>query len=347
MFDSWGNAVAADDLLVVLAAVMTIALAIVFVSSIAGGLRRARPATSRGAPGPRKAGRLTEPAARDTEPAAEADGLESYRWAVAVREDALGPDHLDVATACHILGAMYAERARFTEAEPLLMRALAIRTRAFGPAHGEVALTIEDLADLYRAQGRDAEAESLLEGLRAIQPTGRLVPAVAYSTEANSPVARGDVATADEDSAPASTGPRQPSDAEPKRLPQLPTSKPGSEAPRGPDADSGAEELSRVLGQLAGLDGASAEPDSAQDLYRRALAMMEATGATDRPELRTVLRELGRLYYRQGAFAEAEPLLERALALAQRVLGAGDSEVTEIREDLAWLRFSERSLPGP
>ena len=41
--------------------------------------------------------------------------------------------------------------------------------------------------------------------------------------------------------------------------------------------------------------------------------------SNDRTELRTALSELGRLYYRQGAYAEAEPLLERALALAQRV----------------------------
>jgi tetratricopeptide (TPR) repeat protein len=106
------------------------------------------------------------------------------------------------------------------------------------------------------------------------------------------------------------------------------------------------EELTRVLREIAGLQGTDAEPASAQELYRRALAMMEATEATDRPELRTALRELGRLYYREGAYAEAEPLLERALALAQHVLGPNAPEVGEIREELAWLRFSRRSLSG-
>ena len=343
MFESLGNTVA-DNLLVVLASIATIAIAIVFVRAIAGGGRRAR-VPSRRASAQSGARRVTELAAGDGNPTAEADGLESYRWAVAVREDALGPDHPDVATACHILGAMYRERARFAEAEPLLQRALAIRTRVFGPAHSEVALTIEDLADLYRAQGRKVEAESLLEGLRAIRPMARSAPGVALGTEA-SPVARtGDVATTGNSGAAAFQRSRERSDVESEK-PEIKSPKSGSKAPSGPEPDPGSEELSRVLGQLSGLHGADQEPDSAQDLYRRALAMMEATGATDHPELRTVLRELGRLYYRNGAYAEAEPLLERALALGHRALGADASELAEIRDELAWLRFSRRSLPG-
>jgi tetratricopeptide (TPR) repeat protein len=275
-------------------------------------------------------------AARESVAPAEADGLEPYRWALAVREDAVGPDHPDVATACHILGAMYMERERYTEAEPLLQRALEIRMRNFGPSHSDVASTIDDLATLYRAQGRRIEADSLRESPPAAEspappppPKNEPKPVAPPSREVvpeqvDRPVV----------SAPQLHGPT-PGPATRAVIP------PPSSAAREEERHDG-EELTRVLREIAGLQGTEAEPASAQELYRRALAMMEATGATDRPELRTALRELGRLYYRQGAYAEAEPLLERALALARRAADAAD--VAQITDDLAWLRFSRRSL---
>ncbi len=334
--ESWDPAVV-GNLIVIVVAVIAVAFAIVLATTVLGGRRTGRTASARVAGLLREALRAAPPPARDVRVTAATDGLESYRWALVVREEAFGPNHPDVATACHILGVMYAEQEKFAEAEPLLQRALHIRTGALGPTHSEVALTIEDLAGLYLAQGRHVEAEALLEGLRAIQPTAQPA-APATRAESNSPVARsGSVATAD-GGRDAPTGPDEWSDGEPERPKVPPTS--------GPAVPGTAAEVTPVGGALVGLRAAEAEPPSTEELYRRELAMMEATGATDRPELRTVLHELGRLYYRQGAYAEAEPLLERALVLAQRALGADAPEVAAIRDDLAWLRFSRRSLPG-
>jgi tetratricopeptide (TPR) repeat protein len=294
------------------------------------------------------------PQTREPVAPVESDGLEPYRWALSVREESLGPDHPDVATACHILGAMYMERERFAEAEPLLQRALQIRTRSFGPSHSDVAQTVDDLATLYKAQGRRIEAESLREGVLAAQspatqpapeevlkrpqapppqvaPPAQVAPPTQVAPSAQlapKPVDRPVVSAPQ----PARMGP------EPAR-PRVTPPKPSPAKSERPDG----EELTRVLREIAGLRSVDAAPASAQELYRRALAMMEATGATDRPELRTALRELGRLYYHQGAYAEAEPLLERALALARRANDA--AEVAQISDDLAWLRFSRRSLP--
>jgi Tetratricopeptide repeat len=44
-----------------------------------------------------------------------------------IREKALGPDHYLIATALHILAALYDHQGRYAEAEPLNQRALAIR----------------------------------------------------------------------------------------------------------------------------------------------------------------------------------------------------------------------------
>jgi tetratricopeptide (TPR) repeat protein len=336
--------------LLVLAAVVAIVVALVLVRSTLGARRDAEARLD-------IAGRLGQVVApletREPVGSAESDGLEPYRWALSVREESLGPDHPDVATACHILGAMYMERERFAEAEPLLHRALQIRTRSFGPSHSDVAQTVDDLATLYRAQGRRIEADSLLETVLAAQSPA---PPSTESEVAKRPIAPAPQAPPPEVAPPAQVAPSAQvapkaiegpavSAPQPQRVGREPT-KPSVTAPRPVPAKSDhpdGEELTRVLREIAGLRGVDAAPASAQELYRRALAMMEATGATDRPELRTALRELGRLYYRQGAFAEAEPLLERALALARRANDA--AEVAEISDDLAWLRFSLRSLP--
>jgi tetratricopeptide (TPR) repeat protein len=326
------DVVLSSDLLLALAALVTLVVALVLVSTTLG-------ADARGLGKLEIAARLRDsgmphPAPEPVVPI-EDDGLEPYRWALAVREDAVGPDHPDVATACHILGAMYMERERFAEAEPLLQRALEIRTRSFGPSHSDVISTRDDLAALYRAQGQRTEPTSPREAAVVAQVPA---PEPTESQEAKPPVAAThEVAPRTVDRPIVAAPQRQ---VTPGPAPRVDSPAP-SAAARKPERQDG-EELTRVLREIAGLQGTDPEPASAQELYRRALAMMEATGATDRPELRTALRELGRLYYRQGAFAEAEPLLERALALARR---AGDAaDVAQISDDLAWLRFSRRSL---
>jgi len=57
---------------------------------------------------------------------------------------------------------------RYSEAEPLLQRALAIREKALGPEHPDVAASLNNLAALYDAQGQYAEAEPLYQRALAI-----------------------------------------------------------------------------------------------------------------------------------------------------------------------------------
>jgi tetratricopeptide (TPR) repeat protein len=113
-----------------------------------------------------------------------------------------------------------------------------------------------------------------------------------------------------------------------------------SEPPGAPDG----LEVGRILADLATLRLAEADPEAAEPLYRRALASLEAAGAIEVPELRTVLRNLGRLANAKGDYDAAEQFLERALAMSERALGPDDREVAATHEDLAWVRFSRRSL---
>ena len=58
-----------------------------------------------------------------------------FRRALAIREAALGPDHLYTAYSLNDLAELLWARGRSGEAEPLHRRALAIREAALGPDH--------------------------------------------------------------------------------------------------------------------------------------------------------------------------------------------------------------------
>jgi tetratricopeptide (TPR) repeat protein len=90
-----------------------------------------------------------------------------------VGEDALGPEHPEVAASLNNLGELYRAQGRHTEAEPLYRRALAIREKALGPEHPEVGTSLNNLAELYRAQGRHTGAEPLYKRALAIMEKAR------------------------------------------------------------------------------------------------------------------------------------------------------------------------------
>jgi hypothetical protein len=59
----------------------------------------------------------------------------------------------------------------YTNAEPLLKRALAIWEKALGPDHPNVATTLEIMVDLYRATNRENEAMKLEKRAKNIRRT--------------------------------------------------------------------------------------------------------------------------------------------------------------------------------
>src|SRR5947199_589516 len=60
------------------------------------------------------------------------------------------------------LGESLYELAEWSEAEPLMRRALAIDEKSFGTEHPNVAIDLNDLAQLLRHSNRLAEAEPLM-----------------------------------------------------------------------------------------------------------------------------------------------------------------------------------------
>jgi tetratricopeptide (TPR) repeat protein len=100
--------------------------------------------------------------------------------ALALREQALGPDHPDVARSLNNLALLYNHQGRYAEAKPLYQRALALRERGLGPDHPDTATSLNNLALLYYDQERYGEAEPLYQRALTIreQRLGRDHPRV-------------------------------------------------------------------------------------------------------------------------------------------------------------------------
>ncbi|HYU76356.1 MAG TPA: tetratricopeptide repeat-containing protein, partial [Ktedonobacteraceae bacterium] len=82
-----------------------------------------------------------------------------YQRALAIREEVLGPEHLDTAQSLYNLARLYYDEGRYAEGERLYLRVLAIREKRSGANHADIAQCLNSLALLYWAWGKHAEAE--------------------------------------------------------------------------------------------------------------------------------------------------------------------------------------------
>ena len=78
----------------------------------------------------------------------------------------LGKNAIEVAGSLDNLSCLYRAQGRYTEAEPLCLRALAVSEQQLSQDAPKVAGILDNLALLYAAQGKYAEAEPLY--LRAL-----------------------------------------------------------------------------------------------------------------------------------------------------------------------------------
>jgi tetratricopeptide (TPR) repeat protein len=90
-----------------------------------------------------------------------AAGIPLAERGAALRAEALGPDHPDVARDLNALGALYHLAGRLGDAARAYRQALAVFQDRYGPDHFEVAMTCANLAVLHGDQGDFAQAESV------------------------------------------------------------------------------------------------------------------------------------------------------------------------------------------
>jgi tetratricopeptide (TPR) repeat protein len=112
-------------------------------------------------------------------------------------------------------------------------------------------------------------------------------------------------------------------------------------------AGGDSEELLRLylLPALEALAEVGAQKDL-RDLTTRFEGYLGLLRAAESPELADSLGSLGQLYYKQGRYLEAEPLLQKALALRKQLLGSNHPDIALSLNNLAGLyhaqcRYSE------
>jgi tetratricopeptide (TPR) repeat protein len=84
--------------------------------------------------------------------------------------------------------------------------------------------------------------------------------------------------------------------------------------------------------------------DSAEPLYKRALAIIEKVLGKEHPSTATSLNNLAGVYQAKGDYDSAERLYKRALEILEKRLGSNHPNTVTIRNNLAYLLLAQRFL---
>ncbi len=219
---------------------------------------------------------------------------------LAIRENAIGRDHPDLATSLNALAFLYTNVGRHADAEPLYQRSLAIYERAFGRDHPDVAMTLSNLGRLYSEWGRYADAEPFFQRslLLREKALGREHPGVAQPLN--------DLALLYHNQG-------RYAEAEPlyQRSLALREKALGRDHP----------DVAQSLHNLAGLYENQGRYSDAEPLVERSLAVFEKAFGRDHPDVALSLNNLAGLYIKQGRYADAERLYQRSLAITEKTVG--------------------------
>jgi len=236
--------------------------------------------------------------------------------ALAIREKAVGPNHLDVGILLNNLALLFVNQGRYAEAEPLYKRSLAIQEKTLGPNNIGVATLLNNFAFLYFNLGRYAEAEPLYKRSLAIREK------VFGSTNAVVGTSLSSLAQLYDKQGHYSEAELLFKRAQAIYLKTV-----------GPENSLFAASLNS-LGELYREQGRYADSEM---LYKRSLAIYEKILGRDHPNAAIPLSDLAELYREQGRYADAEPLYKRALAIQEKTLGPEHTLVATTLNNLAGL----------
>jgi len=242
---------------------------------------------------------------------AEARGYQER--AAAIREQALGPDHPDLASVLTNLGSLARIEGKLGQARAYHERALDIWERALGPDHPDLASVLTNLGNVAKAEGQLDQARAHFERALTIDEStlGPDHPDLAYDINSLGSVAL-------------TEGKLDQARAHFERALSI------WENALGPDYPNLAFPLMN-LGIMAREQG---QFDQASAHFERALAIRERALGPDHPELAGPLTNLGEALLAREAHADALPPLERALSI--RSAHPGDPvELAQTRFTLA------------
>lgn len=248
------------------------------------------------------------------------DAIPLAEQALAMREQTLPADHLDIADSLNILANLYRLQGEYMQAEPLYLRSLAIREKKLGLTDRLVAESQNNLADLYRLQGRYDQAFPLYQSSLAIreQKLGTNHPDVAKTLNGEGELYR-------------LQGMYD------KAEPLYQRSLSILEQQLGPNH----EEVARVLNNLAALHKAKGQYSQATPLYQRCLSIFEATLGQNHPEVATSLNNLAALLQAEGQYDQAQSLYQRSLSVWEKALGTDHPEIATSLNNMAAIYQSQ------
>ncbi len=285
--------------------------------------------------------------------------------ALILSENALGPDHSNIATTLNNLALVYHKQGKYSVAEQLLLRVLSIHKKAFCHNEPIMALSLNNLALVYLRQDRYQEAAPILlmaqEILEENHRSRDKDLAVTLTNRASLLRATGKYEESERmllrainifKSARAKPNLARSLDglalvyftrgwyqkAEPLFREALQIRKDvfGDEHP----------EVAAALNSLGVFLSDQNRMDEAQLLQENALEMAEKIFRPDHPSLAVFLGNLAACYRDKGMHDRALPLFERALAIAEKAFGMEHLHVAPILRNLAILyrkqkRYSE------
>jgi tetratricopeptide (TPR) repeat protein len=222
----------------------------------------------------------------------------------------------EITPSIHRLALFLYSKALYSEAEPLMRRALALDEACFGPDHPNVANQLTNLACLLQDTNRLREAEPLMRRALAINEAcfGPEHPnvAICLNNLANLLQATNRL-----------------EEAEPLMRRAL--------AINEACFSSNHPNVARNLNNLAQLLHDTNRPEEAEPLMRRALALDEACFGPDHPNVANRLTNLACLLQATNRVGEAEPLMRRALAINEASFGRDHPNVARNLNNLAQL----------
>lgn len=212
---------------------------------------------------------------------------------------------------------------RFTDAEPLMRRAVAISEARFGSHHPAVTFPLSNLALLLNDTNRLSEAEPLIYRCLAIDES---------SLDANHPNIGRDL----NNLAQVLKASNRLAEAEPlmRRALAIDEANHGTEHPL----------VAIRLGNLAMLLKETNRQEEAEPLMRRALAIDEASLGTEHPQVAIQLNNLAMLLSNTNRLGEAEMLIRRALAINEASYGTDHPHVAILLNNLATVLMNTNRL---
>ena len=199
------------------------------------------------------------------------------------------------------LGVLLHGKSRYSEAEPLIRRALSIGEASFGTDHPDVVNYVNNLAMLLQDTNRSEEAEPLMRRTLAIAEAsfGTDHPKVAISLNNLAALLY-------------YTNRLEEAELLMRRALTIDESSLGMEHPN----------VALRLNNLAQVLKATNRLEEAEPLMRRALAIDEISVGTNHPDLARDLNNLALLLQDTTRLEEAEPLMRRATNIFEKSLGS-------------------------